>query len=69
MKSDSTKELADRLDAEERLRKRGYTKRRCDTCKGGTDFRLAGRCYSCGGKGFRWSGPMMRFNPNILEKK
>lgn len=42
MKTD--KELADELDAKDRLRRRGYTQK---------------PCLSCNGKGYQWVSPIM----------
>lgn len=56
----TTKELADELDARDRLRQRGYDWKSCKHCHGiGRDARGA-PCFPCGGKGGTWMAPMMR---------
>lgn len=65
------KELADKLDAQERLERRGYKRKRCPHCMGqgfvGKDqydqdrsTPLMRLCHSCGGKGFTWEAPITR---------
>lgn len=50
------KELADELDARDRLRNQGYQWVACESCKGiRFDY-----CAACSGKGGRWQAPMMR---------
>jgi DnaJ-class molecular chaperone len=51
MKSD--KELADQLDAEDRLRGRGYEKQICPKCNGYGQFGSV-VCWQCEGKGHIW---------------
>jgi len=65
MKTD--KELADEIDAADRLLKHGYTRKQCPHCKGvgqQCDERLPfpslGKCYPCDGKGFKWEAPIER---------
>lgn len=57
------KDLADQLDAEERLLSRGYTKARCKSCFG-TGLRPKGRyvteCWPCEGRGFYWRVPITK---------
>jgi DnaJ-class molecular chaperone len=60
----TAKEIADNLDAEDRLRKRGYTKERCRSCDGRGFYPpdqmvVWSECMSCRGKGYRWQGPLM----------
>jgi uncharacterized paraquat-inducible protein A len=58
--SQSDKELADKLDAQDRLRARGYEKVACEKCDGlGLEgFDIA--CSRCGGKGYHWRAPLTK---------
>lgn len=60
----SDKELADQLDAEDRLLNRGYKKRRCSACDGVGIIIEAGRvsptCGSCDGRGVYWESPLTK---------
>lgn len=57
--STSDKELADRLDAQDRLIARGYVRETCKSCNGiGSNPRTDAPCYSCEGRGFRWQAPI-----------
>ena len=49
----TAKELADELDARDRLRARGWHWKTCKTCRGLGELK---GCGACGGKGGRW-GP------------
>lgn len=60
----SDKELADRLDAEDRLRGRGYEKVRCCRCDG-MGFTIESgmfmlECGACQGRGFYWQSPLTK---------
>lgn len=60
MKTD--KELADELDARDRLFARGYKQEQCPDCKGEGWIQPERRhnvdpCYSCGGRGWCWVAP------------
>lgn len=51
------KELANELDAEDRLRGRGYTQEPCSSCRGSGMKMINGAltpCLSCDGRGFHW---------------
>jgi hypothetical protein len=50
-------ELADRLDAEDRLRKRGYEKRSCERCGGLGQIIPDIVCPHCSGEGYYWLPP------------
>lgn len=54
----SDKELADELDAQDRLRSRGYERVTCARCRGvGLEgFDIA--CSVCEGRGYRWLPPI-----------
>lgn len=58
------KELADQLDAEDRLRNRGYEKVTCPRCGGG--YGGVGQiqpdiiCWKCEGKGYLWEAPITK---------
>lgn len=58
MKSD--KELADELDAQDRLTARGYKRVPCEPCRGtgqrGPDI----NCWHCEGKGYIWQAPITK---------
>jgi DNA-directed RNA polymerase subunit RPC12/RpoP len=59
-----TKELAERVVAEELLISRGYVKAKCDRC-GGRVTNILGvydamACSQCNGKGWVWKAPLMR---------
>lgn len=51
MATESDKELADRLDAEDRLKARGLEKKRCTHCNGLAPLK---GCIPCGNKGYTW---------------
>jgi hypothetical protein len=63
-----SKELADELDAEDRLKARGYYKKDCNHCKGtgflpgfesNSSYHVAPYpCFACDGKGWRWEAPI-----------
>jgi DnaJ-class molecular chaperone len=58
MKSD--KELADELDAQDRLRNRGYEQVACEKC-GGLGFEgFDIACSKCEGKGYYWQAPITK---------
>lgn len=57
MKSD--KELADELDARDRLEARGYKRETCPKCKGFGQFGSI-QCWQCEGKGYCWQAPLMK---------
>lgn len=58
------KELADHLDAQDRLMARGLVKKQCEQCKGNgiaetrllaeTGLSFVTECSTCGGKGYFW---------------
>jgi DnaJ-class molecular chaperone len=54
------KELADQLDAQDRLIARGYTRKTCDSCRGVGQLPGIGECYSCEGRGFHWYAPITK---------
>jgi DnaJ-class molecular chaperone len=56
----SDKELADELDARDRLRARGYEQVKCPACQGlGMEgFDIA--CFRCEGKGYYWQAPITK---------
>lgn len=61
----STKELADELDAQDRLKARGYVKEPCPACKGLGSMIRGGQltldeCFMCHGVGFTWQAPLTR---------
>lgn len=58
MSHKTDKELADEVDARERLKARGYEQKRCPVCS--KDYRLRDFCSRCGGKGYVWEAPLMR---------
>lgn len=58
------KELADQLDAEDRLRNRGFLKLTCEHCKG-TGYLIPRKlgyrwCPHCDNRGFKWKAPLWR---------
>lgn len=61
----NAKELADKLDAEDRLIKRGYKKESCINCNGAgyiifEDLGTSPQpCYTCKTEGFIWQSPLM----------
>lgn len=63
MSEKTDKELADELDARDRLRKRGYKWERCPTCNG-----LKENCFTCKGRGGIWEAPLGSFSPEELAK-
>lgn len=63
----TAKEIADNLDAEERLTKRGYTKKECNKCNGlgfiktqNNKLPFSYPCYACCGSGFSWMPPIIK---------
>ena len=54
------KEFADELDAQDRLRARGYRQKTCPSCKGSSNEHTF-TCWRCKGKGVVWEAPMERF--------
>jgi DnaJ-class molecular chaperone len=60
----SDNEIADRLDAEDPLRARGYTKVQCSKCKGMGLTVESGmywlECGSCEDRGYFWQSPLMK---------
>lgn len=55
------KELADELDAKDRLTARGYVRETCKSCGGiGTNPRTDMPCFSCDGRGFHWRAPITK---------
>lgn len=56
----SDKELADELDARERLENRGYKKVACEKCGGIGWSTPNDPCLRCGGKGYHWQAPLMK---------
>lgn len=58
---DSDKELADKLDAQDRLIARGYVRVTCKACDGlGISRRDGLPCYQCDGRGFYWRAPISK---------
>ena len=55
----SDKELADKLDAQDRLIARGYTKVTCEKCKGLGQFGSI-ECWRCEGRGYIWQAPITK---------
>lgn len=62
----TSKELADELDAQDRLMARGYAKVKCESCEGKGYCTHAQNqwinpwiCIECGGKGWTWKSPTM----------
>lgn len=55
----SDKELADELDARDRLTNRGYKQATCPKCNG---YGACGsvQCWKCEGKGYYWEPPLMK---------
>lgn len=61
--SKTDKELLDEITAREGLEKRGYRRVKCAQCRGdGSLPRNSASgpypCYACGGKGYKWEGPL-----------
>lgn len=54
------KELADELDAQSRLKRKGYRQRPCVNLNCAKDRIRGMRCLTCGGKGYTWEAPLMR---------
>ncbi len=54
----SDKEVADELDARDRLKARGAVWMTCRACEGLSE--IIGYCPSCQGNGGRWSFPLER---------
>lgn len=55
------KELADELDAQDRLIARGYIKMQCDKCDGfGYVLPAFTECSSCEGRGYFWQAPITK---------
>jgi DnaJ-class molecular chaperone len=63
-KSYSDVELANQLDAEDRLRNRGYTKTECPSCRGAGWGRNPWNrnipCSMCDGRGYFWQAPLTK---------
>lgn len=55
----SDKELADELDARDRLEARGYQRVTCPKCKGFCQFGSI-QCWKCEGKGYCWEAPITK---------
>lgn len=53
------KELADELDAKDRLIARGYKRQTCAKCNGFGQFGSI-QCWRCEGKGYTWEAPLMK---------
>lgn len=61
----SDKELADELDARDRLIARGYERVKCPKCDGlGLRFGDV-QCWQCEGKGYYWMPPLMKESTNV----
>lgn len=61
----TSKEIADELDAQERLLARGYIKEPCQICKGTGKLNAVNlgyviECRECEGRGFAWKGPITK---------
>lgn len=55
------KELADELDARDRLRNRGYEQVKCGMCNGfGWQGHPEVNCPACEGRGYRWQAPITK---------
>lgn len=59
------KELADQLDAQGRLRNRGYKRVKCDKCQGVGSvlhpiWTILVDCGACQGKGYHWQAPLTK---------
>ena len=59
---ESDKELADRLDAWERLEVRGYKRETCEHCGGSGQRMPEINCWHCGGRGYYWQAPIEKEN-------
>jgi len=57
MKSD--RELADELDAQDRLKARGYEKVTCENCRG-EGHQISVECFKCEGRGYYWQAPITK---------
>lgn len=55
----SDKELADELDAQDRLIARGYKRETCPKCNG---YGALGsvQCWQCEGRGYYWQAPITK---------
>lgn len=65
MEARNAEQLASRLQAEEYLANKGYTKIRCDRCYGSgiagqSQFRHGFRCPVCNGDGWIWKAPISK---------
>lgn len=58
--AETDKELSDRLDAQDRLRARGYQQKRCERCRGGGMEGFDINCSRCEGKGYYWEAPITK---------
>lgn len=58
--AESDKELADRLDAWERLEARGYKREACENCGGIGQSHPDIVCNRCEGKGYYWQAPITK---------
>lgn len=56
----SDKELADELDAQDRLRNRGYERKTCDRCGGRGQSAPDINCWQCHGRGYYWQAPITK---------
>ncbi len=54
------RELADELDARDRLEARGYKRKLCDKCGGTGQSYPDIVCNKCEGKGCRWEAPITK---------
>lgn len=57
MKTD--KEIADELDAKDRLIARGYKQLKCEKCNGFGQFGSV-VCWKCEGRGYYWQAPITK---------
>lgn len=65
----TAKEIADELDAEDKLISRGWTQEKCVACDGtGHSTRNPDWfCLECGGKGTIWTAPTAKTQPWIID--
>lgn len=57
--SKTDKELADELDARDRLEARGYKRVTCTKCNGFGQFGSI-QCWQCEGRGCNWEAPITK---------